>query len=116
MALIRRGFNQAQIAAWDRGGEFELFISEWWCCVLGGGLQAYDQKWVAALERRRTELKTVEVTNGGIWQAPAVAPPGGPGQAYSAPQAIPQYFGPPIGGCYSGGYYGYESDPYYGDW
>lgn len=84
MALVRRGFNPAQIAAWDSGAEYELFLSCWWACVFGGGFQGYDQTWVRELNRRKGDLPNIEVSNAGVWQSPGIAPPTGPGQAYTA--------------------------------
>jgi len=114
MALMRRGFTAAQINAWDSGAEYELDISLWWCLVYGAGLQAYDPKWVAQLDRRRNMLPTVEISNAGVWQAPGIPPPTGPGQAYAAPQERWNWgFGPPLrSGCY-GGYTQGESNPYF---
>ncbi len=84
MALMRRGFNPAQIAAWDSGSEYELWLSCYWSCVYGGGFQNYDPTWVRELNRRKQDLAFVEVSNAGVWQPPGIAPPTGPGQAYTA--------------------------------
>ena len=93
-ALIRRGFTPAQIAAWDRGPEFENHIALFWCLVNGGGLQQYDPTYIKMLDRR-PELRTVEVSNNGVWQSPGIAPPSGPGQAYAAAQERHNFgFGP----------------------
>lgn len=84
-ALLRRGFSVAQVQAWDQGPYFERTQTLYWCLVNGAGLHNYDPKYIVMLDRRR-ELPTVEVTNGGIWQAPAITPPTGPGQAFAGGQ------------------------------
>jgi hypothetical protein len=114
MALVRRGFSPAQIAAWDSGPEYELFLSCWWSCVFGGGFHAYDPTWIRELDRRKNQLPTVEVSNAGVWQPPGIAPPAGPGQAYSAAQERFNFgFGPLPGGCYG---WDNESNPNCGNW
>lgn len=101
MALMRRGFNPAQIAAWDSGVEYELWLSCWWCCVFGGGFQNYDPTWVRELNRRKNDLSCVEVSNAGVWQPPGIGPPTGPGQAFAGSQdRYASGFSPlPDGGC-----------------
>lgn len=68
--LAARGFSAAQIAAWDRGAEFELSLTAFWAITDGAGLEGADDKFLAKLDRRE-ELDTVAVTSGGTFSDPA---------------------------------------------
>lgn len=72
-ALARRGYNTTQIAAWDRGSEFETDLGLFWCLTKGAGLGAPDGRWIEKLDRRE-ELKTVDVTIDGEMVTPAGRP------------------------------------------
>ena len=68
--LVARGFSKAQVDLWDRGAEFNVDIGLYWCLVKGGGLEAYDDKFINKLDRRE-ELDTVLVTTSGVIVTPA---------------------------------------------
>ncbi len=72
-ALLARGFTQAQIAAWDRGADFERDLTLYRALVRGAALEDYDLKAVEMLDRRK-ELCGVLVANGGQWQRPKDTP------------------------------------------
>lgn len=63
--LAARGFTTAQIAAWDRGAEFEKRIGLYWALVEGGCLDAFDDKFIERLKTYLDWLDTVAVTNSG---------------------------------------------------
>lgn len=114
MALVRRGWTPAQIAAWDLGPAFELSLSCFWALVMGGMQHKADPTFIRTLDVRKA-LETVEVSNGGVWQIPGNLPPGGPGQAYAGQQQIHQNFRfEPCCGQRSCGQYG-ESCNTWGD-
>jgi len=66
--LTGRGFTQSQIAAFDRGAEYQESLGLYWALLYGGALGAYGEGW-ERLDRRK-ELQTVMVMAGGIWQLP----------------------------------------------
>lgn len=68
--LTARGYGSAsQVPLWDDGANFQKAIGAFLALETGGALGAYDDKFVEKLDRRE-ELKTVQVTIGGKWQAP----------------------------------------------
>lgn len=63
--LSGRGFTAAQIAAWDRGTEFELDMAIFFSLQRGGSLAtSLDDKFLKTFDRR-DELKEVIYTTGG---------------------------------------------------
>lgn len=72
-ALAERGYTATQIAAWDRGAEFEKAIGTFWALDYGGCLGNYDDRLVTKLDRR-AELKTVTVTTSNVVVTPAGEP------------------------------------------
>lgn len=70
--LSSRGYSSAQIADWDRGGEFEKDIGLFWALTKGAGLTGEDDRWINKLDRRK-ELETVSVTIDGEVVDPATA-------------------------------------------
>ena len=72
--LIERGFNPTQIAAWDRGAEFETQIATGHALADGGSTEAVDDRFLKRYEEYQKELFTVLVTNSGVWQTPADTP------------------------------------------
>jgi hypothetical protein len=71
-ALLQRGYTAAQIAAWDRGAEFEIDIGLFWALVKGAGMKGEDIKFIQLLDRRK-ELAVVDVTNSDVLQTPEPA-------------------------------------------
>ncbi len=77
-ALASRGFTAVQIAAWDRGAEFEGDLTLYRALSRGGSLQNLDDKFINTFDRRddlhgnpSKNITAVSVLNGGVWQAPA---------------------------------------------
>jgi len=75
--LTARGFSAAQIAAWDRGVEYETKIALYWSLLEGGALDGYDDRSLREMKAWIKELDTVQVLNAGAWQKPGNIP--GPG-------------------------------------
>lgn len=75
-ALLARGFSPAQIAAWDRGAEFQLSHGTYLALLNGGALEALDPRMLALLDKTAA-LKDVQVFTGGVWVNPQGA--SGPG-------------------------------------
>jgi hypothetical protein len=79
-ALTERGFNQAQILAWDRGVEFQTALGIFWALDQAAMKDPETYSKTAMKEYdRRDELRgnpaknilPVAVLNGGVWQDPA---------------------------------------------
>jgi hypothetical protein len=73
--LMRRGFTQAQVDAWDRLAEFEGDLSIWKALLMAGAYAGFDRDTLAALDRRE-ELDTVLVFDAGVYVDPATAEAG----------------------------------------
>lgn len=77
--LAARGYSPAQIAAWDRGAEFQKDIGIYWALLRGAGLSkdAYDVAKLKPFDRRlelwdpKNAENSVPVTINGLWVAPA---------------------------------------------
>lgn len=67
--LLRRGFTEAQVDAWDRDFEFSRDLGLWKAVVLGGAYTGFDANVLKALDRRR-ELDEVLVFISGVWVKP----------------------------------------------
>lgn len=68
--LTSRGYGSAsQVPLWDDGATYQKAIGAYLALETGGALGAYDDKFLEKLDRRE-ELKTVQVTIAGRWQAP----------------------------------------------
>jgi hypothetical protein len=67
--LSGRGFTPTQIAAWDRGAEFELSLALYYALKQGGSLANLNGKFIQTFDRE-AELKTVIYTTGGALQDP----------------------------------------------
>jgi hypothetical protein len=72
--LTARGFTPAQIAAWDRGAEFQKNIGLYWALVKGGALDGFDDRFIRALNQYVADVRDVLVTNGGVWQVTGDTP------------------------------------------
>lgn len=70
-ALDNRGFNAAQIAAWDEGPSFERDMALYY--ALNGGGRADD---VGSSLNRFKQLAGIAVSIGGVWTQPGLAAPG----------------------------------------
>ena len=69
-ALVSRGYGSAsQVPFWDDGAGFQKAIGAYLALTAGAALGAFDDKFVARLNRI-DELKTVQVTINGQWQTP----------------------------------------------
>jgi hypothetical protein len=69
-ALVSRGFGSVtQAPLWDDGPGFQKAIGAYLALSAGAALGAFDDKFVAKLNRI-DELKTVQVTISGQWQTP----------------------------------------------
>lgn len=68
-ALSGRGFTPAQIAAWDRGVEFELDLAIFRALSRGGALANLNADFIKSFDRR-SELKEVIYTTTGAIQDP----------------------------------------------
>jgi hypothetical protein len=73
--LLRRGFQLADVAAWDRLYEFTLDLSLWKALILGGAYSGFDGATVQALDRRK-ELADVLVFVNGVWVQVSAGSPG----------------------------------------
>lgn len=74
-ALSGRGFTAAQIAAWDRGPEFEGNMTCYYALMAGGAAESIDEKALASLDRSKEltgdpQHPAVQITNGGVYQYP----------------------------------------------
>lgn len=80
--LLQRGWSKTIIDQWDRGAEFQRDIGVWKCLTQGSAMspQQYSNVALSTLDRR-SELKTVAVTIGGVWQEA--------GEIYGQPQTGP---------------------------
>jgi hypothetical protein len=58
--LSDRGFTMAQIESWSRRQEFNIDIGLFWALTKGGGLHAYDDRFIVKLDRRE-ELDSVAI-------------------------------------------------------
>jgi hypothetical protein len=69
--LASRGYGPVtQIPQWDDGANFQKSIGAFLALTDNGSLgNAFDDKFLEKLDRRE-ELKTVQVTIGGVWKAP----------------------------------------------
>ena len=63
-ALAGRGFSAAQIADWDGGPPYEIDQALFWALTKGGGLHAYDDKFINKLDRRKDLLAAVITIDG----------------------------------------------------
>lgn len=68
--LLRRGFTQAQVLAWDRCAEYERKMSTYHALVNGGALESFDLTGVRLLDVRK-DLERVQVYAGGVYVTPA---------------------------------------------
>lgn len=68
-ALSGRGFTPAQIAAWDRGAEFELDLAIFRALSRGGALANLSAEFIKSFDRR-PELREVIYTTAGSIQDP----------------------------------------------
>ncbi len=69
-ALIGRGYSASQIAAWDRGEEFESDLTVWFAISKSSSATPLNQK-VFSIFDRRADLQAVPIVNAGVLQAPA---------------------------------------------
>ncbi len=67
--LSARGYLPAQIAAWDRGLEFEQDLALYYALMKGASLFKFDPELVKTYDRRG-ELCHVNLTAAGVFQAP----------------------------------------------
>jgi hypothetical protein len=80
--LLARGFTQAQIAAWDRGAEFEQDLTIYRAMARGAMTEEnVTAEFIGMFDRREEltgnpskDLKPVLVANAGVWQTPADTP------------------------------------------
>jgi hypothetical protein len=63
--LAARGYTPAQIAAWDRGPEFERVLGVYWALVENGILSEVGLKCIEKYERYFKDLESVTLTAGG---------------------------------------------------
>lgn len=70
--LAERGYNAAQIAAWDRGAEYETDLALYWCLTIGAGLSSANDQFIKQLDRREDLIK-VSVTNSSVLVNPGTA-------------------------------------------
>ncbi len=68
--LLARGFNQAQVDAWDRGAEYQHDLALMYALKRGASVESIDENLLTLLDRRE-ELKTVQVFAAGVWVRPA---------------------------------------------
>jgi len=81
--LVKRGYTQAQVLAWDRGQEFQSDCMLYRALVTGGALEGFSSEFIKAIDRRK-ELETVQVFINGDFVNPSVGT-SGPGQVGSGP-------------------------------
>lgn len=68
--LASRAYSARQIAAWDRGAEFERVFAVYWSLVENGVLSQAGAGFIEKYERFEKELDTVTVTANGIVTIP----------------------------------------------
>jgi len=73
--LLARGFAPSQIAAWDRGAEFQYDLGCFFAIVYSGLYAGYDQKTLELMDRRKELTGTddspaVQVFVNGKWVQP----------------------------------------------
>lgn len=70
--LSARGFTAAQIAAWDRGEEWERKLGLYFALTEAALTDDYSDKYIAKLKERYFDgLDDVQVLNAGVIQSPA---------------------------------------------
>jgi hypothetical protein len=67
--LLARGFSASQIAAWDRGAEFQADLGTFWAITHSGFYAGFDKETLKLMDRRE-ELDKVQVFTGGVWVRP----------------------------------------------
>lgn len=69
-ALVSRGYGAAtQVPNWDDGARFQKAIGAFLALQAGGALGSFSGEFLKTLDLR-DDLKTVQVTISGVWQAP----------------------------------------------